>query len=108
MRAALKAAGKPYNISARDLGSFPADESASIVVWLASEPAGVVSGQFFEIQGPQVQLWRMATIERSFHRYPRWTPETLEEAGLAQIASGPPRIEPSVAARVARMTTMHK
>lgn len=108
VRAALKAAGKPHNISARDLGSFPADESASIVVWLASEPAGAVSGQFFEIQGPQVQLWRMATIERSFHRHPKWTPEALEDAGLAQIASGPPRIEPSVAARVARMTTMHK
>ncbi len=107
VRAALKAAGKPHQISARELGSFPPDESASIVVWLASEPAGVVSGQFFEIQGPQVQLWRMATIERSFHRHPKWTPEALEEAGLAQIASGPPRIEPSVAARVARMTTMH-
>jgi NAD(P)-dependent dehydrogenase (short-subunit alcohol dehydrogenase family) len=107
VRAALKAAGKRHEISARELGSYPPDESASIVVWLASEPAGVVSGQFFEIQGPQVQLWRMATIERSFHRHPKWTPEALEEAGLAQIASGPPRIEPSVAARVARMTTMH-
>jgi NAD(P)-dependent dehydrogenase (short-subunit alcohol dehydrogenase family) len=107
VRAALKAAGKRHDISARELGSYPPDESASIVVWLASEPAGAVSGQFFEIQGPQVQLWRMATIERSFHRHPKWTPEALEEAGLAQIASGPPRIEPSVAARVARMSTMH-
>jgi NAD(P)-dependent dehydrogenase (short-subunit alcohol dehydrogenase family) len=107
VRAALKAAGKRHEISARELGSYPPDESASIVVWLASEPAGAVSGQFFEIQGPQVQLWRMATIERSFHRHPKWTPEALEEAGLAQIASGPPRIEPSVAARVARMSTMH-
>jgi len=107
VRAALKAAGKPHDISARDLGSFPADESASIVVWLASEPAGIVSGQFLEIQGPQVQLWRMATIERSFHRYPKWTPEALEEAGLAAIAAGPARIEPSVAARIARMATMH-
>lgn len=107
VRAALKAAGKPHDISARDLGSYPADEAASIVVWLASEPAGAVSGQFFEIQGPEIQLWRMATIERSFHRHPKWTPELLEEAGLAKIAAGPPRIEPSVAARVVRMQTMH-
>lgn len=107
IRAALKAAGKPHEISARELGSYPADESASIVVWLASDPAGKVSGQFFEIQGPQVQLWRMATIERSLHRHPKWTPEALEEAGLAAIAAGPSRIEPSVAARMARMATMH-
>ncbi|WP_114951577.1 SDR family NAD(P)-dependent oxidoreductase [Sphingosinicella terrae] len=108
VRAALKAAGKPHDISARDLGSYPPDEAASIVVWLASEPAGTVSGQFFEIQGPEIQLWRMATIERSFHQHPRWTPELIEEAGMARVATGPPRIEPSVAARVARMQTMHK
>lgn len=108
VRAALKAAGKPHDVTARDLGSYPADESASIVVWLASEPAGAVSGQFFEIQGPMVQLWRMATVERSFHHFPKWTPELLQQAGLGTVAAGPPRIEPSVAARVARMSVMHK
>lgn len=108
VRAARKAAGMAdWNISARELGSFPADEAASIVVWLASGAACGVTGQFFEIQGPEIQLWRMATIERSFHRHPRWTPEAIEEAGIGAIAAGPPRIEPSVAARVARMKTMH-
>lgn len=109
VRAARKAKGlADWNISARELGSYPADEAASIVVWLASELAGAVSGQFFEIQGPEIQLWRMATIERSFHRQPRWTPEAIEEAGVGRAAAGPPRIEPSVAARVERMKTMHK
>lgn len=109
VRAARKAHGiADWNISARDLGSFPADEAASIVVWLAGETARAVSGQFFEIQGPEIQLWRMATIERSFHRLPRWTPEAIEEAGVGAVSAGPPRIEPSVAARVARMKTMHK
>lgn len=107
VRAALKAAGKPHDISARDLGSYPPRESAAIVVWLASEPAAAVTGQFFEIQGPMVQLWRMATIERSFHHAPSWTAEQLEEAGLAQIAGGPLRIEPSALPRVQRMTAMH-
>ena len=109
VRAARKAEGlADWNISARELGSFPADEAASIVVWLAGESAASVSGQFLEIQGPEIQLWRMATIERSFHRHPRWTPETIEAAGLGPIISGPPRIEPGVAARIARMKTMHK
>ncbi|WP_068076651.1 SDR family NAD(P)-dependent oxidoreductase [Novosphingobium lentum] len=109
VRAARKAQGMAdWDISARDLGSFPADEAASIVVWLASAAAAEVTGQFFEIQGPEIQLWRMATIERSFHRYPRWTPEAIEQAGIARIAAGPPRIEPSVAARLARMKIMHK
>jgi NAD(P)-dependent dehydrogenase (short-subunit alcohol dehydrogenase family) len=107
VRAALKAQGKPHEISARDLGSYPPRESAAIVVWLASAAARLVTGQFFEIQGPMVQLWRMATIERSFHRFPAWTAESLEEAGLAQVAAGALRIEPSALPRVERMTAMH-
>lgn len=108
IRASRKAAGlADWNLSARDLGSYPADESASIVVWLASDCAAKVNGQFFEIAGPELQLWRMATIERSFHRHPRWTPEAIEEAGIGAIAAGPPRIEPAAAARVQRMKTMH-
>lgn len=109
VREARKAQGMPdWDISARDLGSYPPVEAAAIVVWLSGESAAAVSGQFFEIQGPEIQLWRMATIERSFHRHPCWTPEAIEEAGIGQIAAGPARIEPSVAARVARMRTMHK
>jgi len=109
VRAARKAQGLiDWNVSARDLGSYPPREAAAIVVWLAGETSSKVSGQFFEIQGPEIQLWRMASIERSFHRQPCWTPEAIEDAGLGTVAAGPPRIEPSVLARVQRMKMMHK
>jgi NAD(P)-dependent dehydrogenase (short-subunit alcohol dehydrogenase family) len=95
IRQALKEAGKRSDLTARELGSYPPKEAAAIVVWLASEAAANVSGQFFEIVGPSISLWRMAAIERSFHQVPYWTPEAIEEAGLAAAAAGPLRIEPS-------------
>jgi NAD(P)-dependent dehydrogenase (short-subunit alcohol dehydrogenase family) len=106
-REILKESAQIGGLSAREMGSYPAEEAAAIVVWLASEPAKEVSGQFFEIAGPTVTLWRMATIERSFHHYPCWTPELLEQAGLAQLAGGPPRIEPSVVARTEFAVKLH-
>jgi NAD(P)-dependent dehydrogenase (short-subunit alcohol dehydrogenase family) len=99
IRLALKQAGQRSDLTARELGSYPPDEAAAIVVWLASEPAGSVTGQFFEITGPMVSLWRMASIERSIHHFPKWTPELLEEVGIGQLAAGPPRIEPSHASK---------
>jgi NAD(P)-dependent dehydrogenase (short-subunit alcohol dehydrogenase family) len=99
IRRALKEAGQRSDLSARELGSYPPDEAAAILVWLASEPASAVTGQFFEITGPLVSLWRMAGIERSLHHFPRWTPELLEEAGIGKLAAGPLRIEPTHASK---------
>ena len=98
IRAALKAAGKPHEISARELGSYPPEEAAAVVVWLASGDAARVTGQFFESRGPVVNLWKMASIEETWTRQPRWMPEDLVDAGVARIAEGPLRIEPTHAA----------
>ncbi len=95
MREALKAAGRRYDITAREFGSYPPREAAALVVWLASDAAQNVTGQFMEIRGPLVSLWRMAQIERSWHHFPHWTPELLEQAGIGELAGGPARIEPS-------------
>jgi NAD(P)-dependent dehydrogenase (short-subunit alcohol dehydrogenase family) len=99
IRRGLKEAGQRSDLTARELGSYPPEEAAAIVVWLASESASSVTGQFFEITGPLVSLWRMASIERSIHHFPKWTPELLEEAGIGKLAAGPLRIEPTHASK---------
>jgi NAD(P)-dependent dehydrogenase (short-subunit alcohol dehydrogenase family) len=78
------AAGLP-DCTPRELGYYPPEEVASVVVWLASDRASTVTGRYLMPRGPELQIWRMATIERSVFHTGTWTPEHLEEIGLADI-----------------------
>ncbi len=71
--------GLPVPSTAREAGFFEPEEAAPLTVWLASEMARDVTGQFFAIDGPKVTLWSYAQPKRIAFMFPQWTPELLGE-----------------------------
>ncbi|QTH21173.1 SDR family oxidoreductase [Rhizorhabdus wittichii] len=94
MRAELVAKGLPPRTN-RELGYYPPDELAAAVVWLASEGAAMVNGRMLHASGPELQIWRMATIEHAIHNATEpWTPELLDRIGLADMLALGHGLEP--------------
>lgn len=94
MRADLVARGLPPKTN-RELGYYPPDELAAIVVWLASESAAMVNGRMLHASGPELQIWRMATIESSIYNAAEpWTPEMLDRIALADMLALGHGLEP--------------
>jgi NAD(P)-dependent dehydrogenase (short-subunit alcohol dehydrogenase family) len=93
-RAQLVAAGKRPK-SNRELGYYPPDELAAIVVWLASSSAALVNGRMIHASGPELQIWRMATIESSIYNASEpWTPEYFDRIDLADMLTARHGLEP--------------
>lgn len=94
MRADLVVKGLPAK-SNRELGYYPPDELAAVVVWLASEGAAMVNGRMLHASGPELQIWRMATIENAVYNAAEpWTPEMLDRIGLAEMLTLGHGLEP--------------
>jgi hypothetical protein len=47
-------------MSDRELGFFEAEAAAPLAVWLASDEASSVTGQFVGIDGPKITIWALA------------------------------------------------
>jgi NAD(P)-dependent dehydrogenase (short-subunit alcohol dehydrogenase family) len=94
MREELAREGKPPRTN-RELGYYPPDELAAVVVWLASEAAAMVNGRMLHASGPELQIWRMATIESAiYNSSEEWTPELLDRIGLAEMLTASHGLEP--------------
>lgn len=94
LRKDLAAQGLPSKTN-RELGYYPPDELAAIVVWLASESAAMVNGRMIHASGPELQVWRMATIENTIYNATEpWTPELLDRIGLAEMLTLSHGLEP--------------
>jgi 2-deoxy-D-gluconate 3-dehydrogenase len=94
MRADLAAKGLPSKTN-RELGYYPPDELAAVVVWLASEGAAMVNGRMLHASGPELQIWRMATIENAIiNAAEPWTPELLDRIGLTEMLALGHGLEP--------------
>ena len=94
MRADLIAKGLPPKTN-RELGYYPPDELAAAAVWLASEGAAMVNGRMLHASGPELQIWRMATIENAVYNAAEpWTPELLDRIGLADMLTLGHGLEP--------------
>lgn len=94
MRADLVARGLPPKTN-RELGYYPPDELAAVVVWLASEGAAMVNGRMLHASGPELQIWRMATIENLIYNATEpWTPELMNRIGLAEMLTQGHGLEP--------------
>jgi len=62
IRRQLGDAGTLNEVSDRDLGFFEPEEAAPLVVWLASERAAGITGQFVGIDGPKITIWGLPDI----------------------------------------------
>jgi NAD(P)-dependent dehydrogenase (short-subunit alcohol dehydrogenase family) len=60
IREQLKSRGAPHDMSDRDLGFFEPEEAAPLAIWLASDEASAVTGQFVGIDGPKITIWALA------------------------------------------------
>lgn len=74
-----KEMGLPIPATAKEAGFFEPEEAAPLTVWLASDYAKDITGQFFGIDGPKVTLWGYARPKRVAFMFPNWTPELLGE-----------------------------
>lgn len=48
------------------------------MVWLASEQAKDINGQYFGCEGAKAVLWGYTKPLKTVYHFPVWTPETLE------------------------------
>jgi NAD(P)-dependent dehydrogenase (short-subunit alcohol dehydrogenase family) len=85
-------ADQGVDLPAREIGYFPPEEAAALHVWLASDEAAGVSGQYFHLYRGRVQLWRMAEVETTMC-VDTLTPEAIHASGLGTIAGNVPRID---------------
>jgi len=60
-----------------DLGIYPPEAAAPLVVFLASDEAAWINGQVIAIDGPRLVLWSHPKPVRSAYMFPRWTVEML-------------------------------
>jgi NAD(P)-dependent dehydrogenase (short-subunit alcohol dehydrogenase family) len=80
------------DLTAREIGYFPPEEAAALHIWLASDEAAGVSGQYFHLYKGRVQLWRMAEVETTVV-VNELTPEAIHASGLGVIAGNELRID---------------
>ena len=62
-----------------DLGIYPPESAAPLVVFLASDEADWINGQVIAIDGTRVVLWSHPRQVRTAYMFPQWTVETLSE-----------------------------
>jgi hypothetical protein len=60
-----------------ELGLYPPEVAAPLVVFLASNEAAWINGQIIAIDGPRLVLWSHHKQLRWAHMFPQWTVETL-------------------------------
>jgi len=60
-----------------ELGIYPPEAAAPLVVFLASDEAALINGRVIGIDGPQLVLWATPQESRTAYMYPGWTVETL-------------------------------
>ena len=70
--------GATERISDRELGFFDSEEAAPLVVWLASDNASGVTGQFVGIDGPKITIWDLPAIGAEVHREDGWDEDAIE------------------------------
>ncbi|MBI2857565.1 MAG: SDR family oxidoreductase [Chloroflexi bacterium] len=91
VRKQLAALGRRGPGTDRELGFFEPAEAAPIVVWLASDEAAHVTGQFIGIDGPKLVVWSLAQPLRTLYMFPQWTPELIQEHFKPVIAESAQR-----------------
>ena len=86
--------GKPPK-TARELGYWPPDELTAAALWLASDAGAMVNGRMIHCSGPELQIWRMATIETTIYNSSEpWTPEMLNRVGFGAMLAASNGLEP--------------
>ena len=60
-----------------EIGIYPPEAAAPLVVFLASDYASWINGQVIAIDGPRLVLWSHPRQLRTAYMFPRWTEETL-------------------------------
>lgn len=71
-----KEAGKPAP-NPEELGVYPPEAAAPLVVFLASDEASWINGQILAIDGPRLVLWSHPKEIRTAYMFPGWTVETM-------------------------------
>ncbi|MDY6853813.1 MAG: 3-oxoacyl-ACP reductase family protein [Thermodesulfobacteriota bacterium] len=71
-----KEAGKPAP-NPEELGVYPPEAAAPLVVFLASDEASWINGQILAIDGPRLVLWSHPNEVRTAFMFPKWTVETM-------------------------------
>src|SRR6195256_2679831 len=66
----------------------PADASAPLCLYLASEQAGYVNGQVFHQRAGELSLYGHMRPVRMVHRNGGWTPETIAEVAMPALTGG--------------------
>ena len=69
-------AGKPAP-NPEELGVYPPEAAAPLVVFLASDEASWINGQILAIDGPRLVLWSHPNEIRTAFMFPKWTVETM-------------------------------
>jgi NAD(P)-dependent dehydrogenase (short-subunit alcohol dehydrogenase family) len=93
IRSQLGDDGTPEKISDKELGFFEPEEAAALVVWLASESAGGVTGQFVGLDGPKVTLWGIPAIERELYDAQGWDVERFERVVKPLLEAATRKVE---------------
>lgn len=84
IRQRLGTQGTQDAVTDRELGFFEPDEAAPLVVWLASDAAAGITGQFIGIDGPKLTLWAQAQTAAELFNPAGWS-----VADLAKFATPP-------------------
>ncbi len=62
-----------------DIGMYPPETIAPLVVFLAGDAASAINGQVLGIDGPRLALWSRPRQIRTGYVSPAWTTEALEQ-----------------------------
>lgn len=68
-----------------ELGFFPAEDAAELVVWLASPSAAGVTGRFIGIDGTRLSVWEAAGPTVEVYHASRWSAAEIGRALLPRL-----------------------
>jgi NAD(P)-dependent dehydrogenase (short-subunit alcohol dehydrogenase family) len=74
-----------------DLGFFPPEDAAALVVWLVSAGAADVTGRYFGIDGPVLSVWDVGNVVLELHHDTVWTAESIDDrvrSALQRLPTG--------------------
>lgn len=77
IREQVRLRGGRADVSERELGFFEPEEAAPLVVWLASDEASGITGQFIGIDGPKITIWGLAQIDAELVEPAGWNVERI-------------------------------
>jgi len=98
-----EAAGRPAP-QPEELGIYPPEFAAPLVVFLASDQAAWINGQVIAIDGPRLVLWSHPNQVRTAHMFPKWTVETMMEHFRETVGAKLESIGPDIIAYFNRPT----